>query len=48
MLTMADRGVTTTHVRGEDCVHPDLGLVVVRMISFPARESGQRARMAVH
>ena len=28
-------------------VHPDIGLVIVRMISFPARESGQRARMAV-
>ena len=35
------------HVRGKDCVHPDIGLVIVRMISFPAREIGQRARMAV-
>ena len=41
----AHRGVT--HVRGKDCVHPDIDLVVVRMISFPARESGQRARKAV-
>ena len=41
----AHRGVT--HVRGKDCVHPDIGLVIVRMISFPARERGQRARMAV-
>jgi hypothetical protein len=45
ILALAHRGVT--HVRGKDCVHPDIGLVIVRMISFPARESGQRARMAV-
>jgi hypothetical protein len=45
ILAMAHRGVI--HVRGKDCVHPDIGLVIVRMISFPARESGQRARMAV-
>ena len=45
ILASAHRGVT--HVRGKDCVHPDIGLVIVRMISFPARESGQRARMAV-
>src|SRR5262245_28011892 len=45
ILALAHRGVT--HVRGKDCVHPDIGLVVVRMISFPARKSGQRARMAV-
>jgi hypothetical protein len=45
ILALAYRGVT--HVRGKDCVHPDIGRVVVRMISFPARESGQRARMAV-
>ena len=44
-LTLAHRGVI--HVRGKDCVHPDISLVIVRMISFPARESGQRARMAV-
>jgi hypothetical protein len=45
ILALAYRGVI--HVRGKDCVHPDIGLVIVRMISFPARESGQRARMAV-
>jgi hypothetical protein len=45
ILAMAHRGVT--HVRGKDCVHPDIGLVIARMISFPARESGQRARLAV-
>jgi hypothetical protein len=45
ILALAHRGVN--HVRGKDCVHPDIGLVIVRMISFPARESGQRARMAV-
>jgi hypothetical protein len=45
ILALAHRGVT--HVRGKDCVHPDIGLVVFRMISFPARESGQRARRAV-
>jgi len=45
ILALAHRGVT--HVRGKDCVHPDISLVIVRMISFPARESGQRARMAV-
>ena len=45
ILAPAHRGVI--HVRGKDCVHPDIGLVIVRMISFPARESGQRARMAV-
>jgi hypothetical protein len=45
ILVLAYRGVI--HVRGKDCVHPDIGLVIVRMISFPARESGQRARMAV-
>ena len=45
ILALAHRGVT--HVRGKDCVHPDIGLVIVRMISFPARESGQRARRAV-
>jgi hypothetical protein len=45
ILALAHRGVI--HVRGKDCVHPDIGLVIVRMISFPARESGQRARMAV-
>ncbi len=45
ILPPAHRGVI--HVRGKDCVHPDIGLVIVRMISFPARESGQRARMAV-
>jgi hypothetical protein len=46
ILALAHRGVI--HVRGKDCVHPDMGLViVVRMISFPARESGQRAHMAV-
>jgi hypothetical protein len=28
-------------------VRADIGLVIVRMVSFPARESGQRARMAV-
>jgi hypothetical protein len=42
MLALAHWGVT--HVRGKDCVHPDIGRVIVRMISFPARESGQRAR----
>jgi hypothetical protein len=45
ILALAHRGVT--HVRGKDCVLPDIGFVIVRMISFPARESGQRARMAV-
>jgi hypothetical protein len=45
ILALAHRGVI--HVRGKDCVHPDIGLVIVRMISFPARKSGQRARMAV-
>ena len=45
ILALAYRGVI--HVRGKDCVHPDIGLVIVRMISFPARESGQRARKAV-
>src|SRR5512145_2333141 len=46
ILALARRGVT--HVRGKDCVHPDTGRhVVVRMTSFPARQSGQRARMAV-
>jgi hypothetical protein len=45
ILALAYRGVI--HVRGKDCVHPDIGLVIVRMISFPARKSGQRARMAV-
>jgi hypothetical protein len=45
ILALAYRGVI--HVRGKDCVHSDIGLVIVRMISFPARESGQRARMAV-
>jgi hypothetical protein len=45
LAALANRGVI--HVRGKDCVHPDIGLVIVRMISFPARESGQRARMAV-
>jgi hypothetical protein len=45
ILALAHRGAT--HVRGKDCVHPDIGLVIVRMISFPARESGQRAHMAV-
>jgi hypothetical protein len=45
ILALAHRGVI--HVRGKDCVHPYIGLVIVRMISFPARESGQRARMAV-
>ena len=45
ILPLAHRGVT--HVRGKDCVHPDIGLVHVTMISFPARESGQRARRAV-
>ena len=41
ILSLAHRGVT--HVRGKDCVHPDIGLVIGTMISFPARESGQRA-----
>jgi hypothetical protein len=46
ILAPAHRGVT--HVRGKDCVHPDIGRAVVEMmISFPARESGQRARRAV-
>ena len=45
ILALAHRGVA--HVRGKDCVHPDIGFVIVTMISFPARESGQRARMAV-
>jgi hypothetical protein len=45
ILRLAHRGVT--HVRGKDCVHPDIRFVIVRMISFPARESGQRARRAV-
>jgi hypothetical protein len=44
ILALARRGVI--HVRGKDCVHPDIGRIV-RMISFPARESGQRARRAV-
>ena len=43
ILALAHRGVI--HVRGKDCVHPDIGRVIVRMISFPARESGQRARL---
>ena len=41
ILALAHRGVI--HVRGKDCVHPDIGPVSIRMISFPARESGQRA-----
>ena len=45
ILALAYRGVI--HVRGKDCVHPDIGFAIVRMISFPALESGQRARMAV-
>jgi len=28
ILALAHRGVT--HVRGKDCVHPDIGLVVVQ------------------
>jgi len=27
ILALAHRGVT--HVRGKDCVHPDIGLVIV-------------------
>jgi hypothetical protein len=34
ILALAHRGVT--HVRGKDCVLPDIGFVIVRMISFPA------------
>jgi hypothetical protein len=45
ILALAYRGVI--HVRGKDCVHPAIGLVIIRMISFPARKSGQRVRMAV-
>jgi hypothetical protein len=38
------RSIAKVHV---GCVHPDIGRLVNRMISFPARESGQRARGAV-
>jgi hypothetical protein len=45
VLALAHRGVT--HVRGKDCVNPDIGLAIVTMISFPAERDGQRARMPV-
>jgi len=41
ILALAYRGVI--HVRGKDCVHPDIGLVIVRMISFlPGRADNGR------
>jgi len=45
IVVLAHRGVI--HVRGKDCVHPESGLDIIRMNSFPARQSGPRARMAV-
>jgi hypothetical protein len=44
-LTLAHRGVT--HVRGKDCAHPDIGLAIVTMISFPARERRDNGRVCL-
>jgi hypothetical protein len=43
ILALAHRGVT--HVRGKDCVHPDIGRVVVKddLLFLPGRADNGRA-----